>query len=58
MTEAWAERTDARGKLVMVTLTREDGATFQGAARVMSKGEDEAKGRALAQAQEKAAAAA
>lgn len=58
MTEDWSERTDARGKLWTVTLTDEEGATFTGAARVMSKGDVDAKTRALAQAREKARGAA
>lgn len=49
MTEAvFTERTDARGKLIICTIGE-----HEGAARVMSAGEQNARDRAEAQAREK-----
>lgn len=58
MTLDFAEKTDARGRLVIVTLTTEDGFKHIGAARVMSGGVQEARDRAERQAREKARGAA
>lgn len=54
----YTERTDARGRLVICTVTDAQGFKHIGAARVMSKGEQDARDRAQRQAEEKARGAA
>lgn len=58
MTHDFTERTDARGKLITCVVTDERGFKHIGAARVMSRGEQDARDRAQRQAEEKARGAA